>query len=236
MADAKGIGSPKKYQPYRCWEGSDGERRYRSPDVDGHGDDELDPDMFADGYSIRKPPVRANQLERCRLCGTPLFQILADTGEVVRSRGQQPEYCSERCKLDVRNARRRAGRRKPTSGMVTDLSVIQIAGYGALGIPPAEWNSSIPRRLGRAQPDGLNEFDKLAVLGAVDRLRRRPRPMPKYRPGDRIAKFRGLGTGGCVPPSLPKDWGRVTTWFRVIPQPARGALRQSDDNVWAISL
>ncbi|MET9213631.1 MULTISPECIES: hypothetical protein [unclassified Nocardia] len=237
MADAKGIGSPKKYQPYRCWDGADRERHYHSPNIDGPGDDEvLDPDMFADGYSLRKPPTRSNQLEQCRCCGAPLFQIRTDTGEIVRSRGQQPEYCSERCKLDVKNARRRAGRRQPTSGMVTDLNVIQIAGHGELAVSPTEWNRSIPRRMGRPQPDGLNDFDKLAVLGAVSKIRNRPRPKPLGNPADRVAKFRGFGTGGCVSPSLPDDWDQVTTWFRVVPRPARGSLKQTSDNVWSISL
>lgn len=99
---------------------------------------------------------RVGILEVCRLCGTKLeLPRDSDDGFLARSRGRQPEYCSNRCQREVEYARDRAERKankQPTKRQLRELSkrksdvdMIRVAGVGVLGIEPSEWNRLQPR-------------------------------------------------------------------------------------------
>jgi hypothetical protein len=197
-----------------------------------------------------------NQLEVCRVCGSELKLSRDAEGFAYRDTGNQPQYCSDRCKNDVHNARKRAKRRGSPSvyygwhgGSVPDgyarpdgpdLSTVSIAGIGELGIDPAAWNRVTPRRdadaYGRLYPNGRREGHALPALGAVEKMRRRPVPVDRTTRQDRIA--RRYGTGGTPkPPELAPDWDRVTSSYRYVPRSAvdEYSLDQLKAKVWRIS-
>jgi hypothetical protein len=97
----------------------------------------------ARGYQIESG-VNQNQLEVCRLCGKDL-----ELPEGEREKGNPPEFCSDRCKKDVKNARARAKRtvaRPPKIQRLPDLTTIHVAGVGDMRVDPSEWNRMQPRR------------------------------------------------------------------------------------------
>ncbi|MBM4557988.1 hypothetical protein GS466_23675 [Rhodococcus hoagii] len=144
--DSKGTGNSKGLAPYRCWEHLD-RGRWERKNVDTWPEG-LDPSACA---VSQKAATNQNQLEVCRSCGNPLEVPTDPDGVVHRNAGAQPEYCSERCRKDVKNARDRARRaeesprRKPPRRL-PDLSTITVAGIGDMSIAPAEWNRLQPRR------------------------------------------------------------------------------------------
>jgi hypothetical protein len=68
-----------------------------------------------------------NRLEVCRVCGGLLSGAREDDGYLIRKAGQQPEFCSARCKRDVENARARV----KDKGTAADRVTRSWAAYGA---------------------------------------------------------------------------------------------------------
>lgn len=68
-----------------------------------------------------------NRLEVCRVCGDPLPGDRDEDGSLIRKAGQQPEFCSVRCRRDVENARARV----KDKGTAADRVVRSWAAYGA---------------------------------------------------------------------------------------------------------
>lgn len=186
MHDAESS-SPKWMKPYGCWHHTDRGRWSKAngagPDDCSHGGDDAGGrhrlrgrdlrTLHAEtdgGYSIEGDGARNNQLEVCRVCRTPLDFERDEDGRVVRKRGEQPEYCSPRCKLDVFNARRREQRRikrpKPQPKPF-DLSGVSVAGLGRVAITAQEWNRMQPR----SRPN--------AFMHAFDSP---PKPRPWFNP------------------------------------------------------
>ncbi|WP_124394638.1 hypothetical protein [Rhodococcus wratislaviensis] len=252
MDDARGIGSPKKYRPYQCWSHQDRHRQFRNLPPDE--DDDIDDDMFAVGFVIESGFSRDNLLEVCRLCRKPLNL------PEHRGKGEQPAYCSDRCKQDVHNARRRAKRRanrpRPEPKMF-DLDGVYIAGVGKLDYSPEEWNRLQPRSdpsLWGERPrggwspaggplrrgDGREGYEaeaeeySLPVHRSIMLMRHNRIRGSVETAADRIARRYGTG-GSPMPPELPHDWDRVTIWWRYPGRGINGALKQVDDNVWFIS-
>lgn len=271
--DAKGTGSPRGYEPYRCWQKSDRGRWVRT---NGTSPENARPNRPIDyerlrtdgtmslvqlheetngGYSVG-PSVIANQnqLEVCRVCQKPLDLQTDDDGIVHRAVGNQPEYCSQRCRKLVKNARERAKRaeesprRKPPR-QLPDLAKITVAGIGDMETSPSEWNRMQPRRpeLFRPVPAPLNavaprpysaerEDYKLHLHRSIVGLRRRPADRCTPSRPDAIA--RRWGTGGAPrPPELAAGWDRVVTRWRFVPRskPTEHALSRETECVWRIS-
>lgn len=184
MRDAESTGA-KWMKPYGCWRHTDRGRWARAT---GAGADQTTwPDSHSEhqvrggdlrklheetggNYTIEGDGVRDNQLEVCRLCGTQLDFERDDEGKVIRKPGEQPEYCSKQCKLDVYAARRRAQRRidrpKPEPKPF-DLAGVYVAGIGKLDVAVDEWN----RLQARSRPEAY----RLAFKPA-------PWPRPWFNP------------------------------------------------------
>lgn len=228
LEDARGIGSPKKYQPYRCWSNDDRCRQHRIRPEDLDDPDRIGAEaeaMFNLGFGIETGWTRDNMLEVCRVCGTPL-----EIPE-VRNRGQQPEYCSSRCKLDVYNARRRAARRvgRPEPAEF-DLNGVYIRGVGKLGCTVAEWvkfSPEVREAIERGSQCRPREGRSLAD---------RHRGIPRSQRETADVLTRRYGTGGPAPvPELPHDWDRVIVSWRYPGRTLSGSLKPMDANAWAIS-
>ncbi|MGG7103123.1 hypothetical protein [Rhodococcus sp. 24CO] len=144
--DAKGAGSSKGLEPYRCWDRDDrGRWNRKKTDAWPEG---MDPEAYT---VSQKQAANQNQLEVCRVCGEKLHLPTDADGRVHRDVGAQPEYCSQRCRDDVKNARARAGRaevspRRKPERRLPDLSMITVAGVGDMDTAPDEWNRMQPRR------------------------------------------------------------------------------------------
>lgn len=252
--DAKSS-TPDYLRPYGCWDHSDRGRWLKSngqgPDQTTWEDSHVEHDVRGrnllelhvetdGGYQIENSASRDNQLEVCRSCATPLDLPRDEYGKVIRSRGGQSDYCSDRCKLDVYNARRRAARKVATHRPSFDLSTISVAGNDNTALDPGEWN----RRQPRSNPASFGEVYSKPALRPwfnppkepktpalhrhtlhrsiwASRHRRKPgssSSAERYR-GDRLGGpdrvARRYGTGGSpTPPTLPADWDRVTVSWR----------------------
>lgn len=165
LQDAEGTGSPDWCSPYRCWHHWD---RGRFKRASGSGPDQMAHNDSHDyqrvrgrnlttlhvetggGYRTENDTSRDNQLEVCRLCGAPLNLPRDKYGNVARGKGEQPEFCSKRCRMDVKNARARQKRaakspRRKGQRRLPDLSTVSIAGIGDLAISAEAWNRLQPR-------------------------------------------------------------------------------------------
>lgn len=183
------------------------------------------------GYHISRfdKASRPAQLEVCRLCGTKLNLPTDDEGNIDRDRGGQLQYCSDRCRRDVENARDRAGRRvnkSPTKGQrrealkrKSDIDIVRIAGLGEISLPPAEWNRLTPRRnepvrestpWTRPRPNGPAVNAVCATRG------KRPESPPRTprESADVVARrWHAYGAGGRTTPT-PRIW--VDGWDEVV--------------------
>ena len=74
-----------------------------------------------------------NRLEVCRVCSEPLPGGRAEDGSLIRKRGQQPAFCSARCKRDVENARARVKDKGTAADRVTRSWVAYGAGSTRTG-------------------------------------------------------------------------------------------------------
>jgi hypothetical protein len=260
LKDAEGIGSPKWCKPYGCWHYNDRGRWTRSngagPDkmtyADSHvghsvrGSDLMSLHVETDGgWHVENVASSDNQLEVCRLCGSPLALARDKAGHVIRVAGEQPQYCSESCRREVKNARARAGRRvarPPAFRPLPDLSRVDIAGIEELGIPPTKWNRLTPRTGG---PIAQARHAALPAVRFIEAIRRRPRlaadrwaSISRRRrtdAADRIAHLYGTG-GTPKPPTLAMGWDRVTKHWRYVERkPEPGWLSNEAANVWRIS-
>lgn len=183
------------------------------------------------GYHVSRfdKASRPAQLEVCRLCGTKLDLPTDDEGNIDRDRGGQLQYCSDRCRRDVENARDRAGRRankSPTKRQrrealkrKSDIDIVRIAGLGEISLSPAEWNRLTPRRnepvrewtpWTRPRPNGPAVNAVCATRG------KRPESPPRTlrESADVVARrWHAYGAGGRTAPT-PRIW--VDGWDEVV--------------------
>jgi hypothetical protein len=192
-------------------------------------------------YSIEGDGTRDNLLEVCRLCGKSLGLLSNSDGRVVRGKGDQPEYCSKRCKADVYNARRRAISRigKPRAGIEIRLRGEEPPSGGAPLRRP--WLYRGARSRGIPRGEILSTLRDGAAFGCVrglspDSIARRWGGWQSYWPTTGIVK------PGDVPRvltakrnALPRDRDRVTQWWRYVHREIHGGVKQVDDKVWCIS-
>ena len=97
--------------------------RVLEPEVDPNDEpgprlDYLVPDWLRedlDGFHVDKRTTDPALVEVCR-CGAPLPLPRNEDGQVVRTTGGQPRYCSERCRKDASNYRARIQRDRQKGG------------------------------------------------------------------------------------------------------------------------